>query len=137
MKYKTEKEILDVIEKFASGTINRKNWGHPEHLILAYHFSLNNEFETALNKMRAGIFNLLRAFKVDLEKEMPYHETLTVFWMKSINEFSKDKKGYSVETINELVSKYDKNYPSKFCSKNLLFSEKARKTYVEPDLTIC
>ena len=55
MKYKTEKEILDVIEKFASGTINRKNWGHPEHLILAYHFSLNNEFETALNKMRAGI----------------------------------------------------------------------------------
>ena len=134
MRYKTEKEIHEVIEKFESCSIKRGTWGHPEHLILAYHYSLNYEYEPALKKMRDGIFKLLRSFEIDLNKEMPYHETLTVFWMRAIGDFAKDKEGYSVETINEMIEKYDKHYPSKFYSKELLFSDLARKRHVEPDL---
>ena len=135
MRYKTENEVREVIENFENCTIERGSWGHPEHLILAYHYASNNDIETALNKMREGIFKLLESFEIDLTKEMPYHETLTVFWMRSINEFAKKNRGYSVEIINGMIEKFDKHYPSRFYSKEHLFSDEARAKYVEPDLT--
>lgn len=131
MKYKTEAEITEVINKFETCEIERDAWGHPEHLILAYHYCSNNDFETALEKMRTGIFRLLESFEIDLSKEMPYHETLTVFWMKTINEFASIHPGYSVETINEMIETFDKDYPLKFYSRELLFSEEARAKYIE------
>ncbi len=134
MKYTKEKEILDVIDGFENGTISREVWGHPEHLILAYHYSINYDLETALAKMREGIFRLLEAFEVDLTKEMPYHETLTVFWMHTVFEFAKNHQGYSAETINELITKFDKTYPARFYSHDRLFSDRARAEYVDPDI---
>lgn len=135
MKYKTEKEILDVIKRFENGTVKRGNWGHPEHLIVAYHYAANNDFETALEKMKDGIFNLLRAFEVDLSKEMPYHETLTIFWMRTIYDFAKSKNGKNlVGVTKEMLKKFDKFYPSKFYTHEHLFSESAKKTFVKPDL---
>lgn len=135
MKYKTEKEILELVRKFEDGTVSRKDWGHPEHLIVAFYYCSNNEFETALNKMRGGIFNLLRAFEVDLSKEMPYHETLTVFWMRTVNNFICSKKDKSVvEICHEIIEKFDKNYPLNFYTREFLFSDNARKRYLEPNI---
>ncbi len=136
MKYKTENEILDIIEKFESCSIVRDTWGHPEHLILAFHYASNNDFETALSKMRDGIFKLLKAFEVDLEKEMPYHETLTVFWMKTVYGFAKEKEDCSiVETVDEMLNTFDKNYPARFYSHDVLFSDNAKVEFVEGDLS--
>jgi hypothetical protein len=86
--------------------------------------------------MRDGIFNLLRAFEVDLSKEMPYHETLTVFWLRTVDDFRKTKNGCSVvEMYNELIEKFDKDYPLRFYSRELLFSDEARAKFVEADIT--
>jgi len=134
MRYQTEKEIQEVIEKFESCTIERDSWGHPEHLILAYHYASNNNYDTALNKMRDGIFKLLKSFEVDLTKEMPYHETLTVFWMQTVFAYAKEKDGYSPTVINEMIENFDKNYPARFYTDEYLFSQKARSEFVEPDL---
>ncbi len=131
MKYKTENEILEVIEKFENGTISRDAWGHPEHLILAFHYASNNDFDSALIKMRDGIFNLLKSFEVDLNKEMPYHETMTVFWMRTVYDFAMSKIGASViESVDEMITKFDKDYPLHFYSREVLFSDEARKTFV-------
>ncbi|MEZ5347419.1 MAG: hypothetical protein R2681_17870 [Pyrinomonadaceae bacterium] len=134
MKYTDEKEIYDLIRKFENGTIRREDWGHPEHLIVAYHYSVNNDYETALSKMRDGIFALLRAFKIDLTKEMPYHESMTVFWMRTVYDFAAGKEGYSVETIDEMIERFDKDHPLKFYTRETLFSEKARAEFVRPDV---
>lgn len=135
MKYKNENEILRVVELFENGTISREDWRHAEHLTVALYYLSRNDFETALTKMREGIFNLLKSFGVDLSKEMPYHETLTVFWMRAVEDFRKSKNGASViEICNELTEKFDKNYPLKFYSREFLFSEKARAKFVEGDL---
>lgn len=136
MKYKTISELESVFATFENGTISRDSWGHAEHLIVAFFYASNNEFETALEKMRAGIFNLLDAFGVDLTKEMPYHETMTVFWMRSVYEFAETKSGCSiVESCAEMIEKFDKDYPMKFYSRELLFSEMARMTYVPANLS--
>ena len=133
MKYKTEDELRAVVEGFENATIKRGKWGHPEHLIVAFYYAENYDFETALVKMRTGIFNLLKAFEVDLTKEMPYHETLTVFWMRTVFDFAqKNKNGSVIENLSTLIKLYDKDYPLKFYSREDLFSERARRQFVDP-----
>ena len=135
MKYTNENEIFAVVESFENGTIARADWGHAEHLTVALYYLSNHDRNAAYKKMREGIFNLLRAFEVDLSKEMPYHETLTVFWLKTVAEFKESRIGTLVlGHFNELVEKFDKDYPLKFYSREVLYSDEARAAFVEADL---
>ena len=135
MRYTTEKEISNVIETFENATISRTDWRHLEHMIVANHYLSENDFDAAYKKMRDGIFKLLSAFEVDLSKEMPYHETLTMFWLKTVDDFRKTKNGCSaLEMCGAMEEKFDKDYPLKFYSRELLFSDKARKKFVDGDL---
>lgn len=135
MKYKSESEILTLARAFENGTIPRGKWRHAEHLTVALYYVSHHDFETALTKMRGGIFNLLKAFEVDLAKEMPYHETLTVFWMRTIAAFARAKNGASIaEICNELIENFDKDYPLRFYSRERLFSDEARRNFAEGDL---
>lgn len=137
MRYTTEKEISNIIESFESATISRADWRHLEHMIVANHYLSENDFDAAYAKMRVGIFNLLRAFEVDLSKEMPYHETLTMFWLKTVDDFRKTKNDCSiVEMCGAMEENFDKDYPLKFYSRALLFSDEARKNFVDGDLKI-
>lgn len=136
-RFKTENDILEVVKNFENGTIRREDWKHAEHLTVALYYLSNQDYETAYHKMRNGIFNLLKAFEVDLTKEMPYHETLTVFWLKTVDGFRKSKTDCSIsEMCNELTEKFDKNYPLKFYSRDFLFSKKARIKFHDPDLKL-
>jgi hypothetical protein len=135
-KYKSDKEILDLVEKFETATIGRDEWRHAEHLVVGLYYLSRHDLDTATGKMRDGIFNLLtKAFSVDLTKEMPYHETLTVFWMRTLSSYLKGTNGTSLASkANEAVEKYDKDYPLKFYSREFLFSDAARAEFVEGDL---
>jgi len=137
MKYETETEIFDLIRSFENGTISRENWKHAEHLTVAFYYADNSpSLNEAADKMRGGIFNLLKSFGVDLEKEMPYHETMTRFWMNLVYDFAKTQNGYSiVEAANLMIENFgDKDLPLKFYSRELLFSDRARKDFVAPDI---
>ncbi len=134
-KYDSEKKIEDLVRLFETGAISRADWRHAEHLTVALFYLSQNDFEIALKKMRDGIFNLLRAFEVDLSKEMPYHETLTVFWLKTVDDFRQSKTDASLgEICGELTERFDKDFPLKFYSREILFSDEARRNYVAGDL---
>jgi hypothetical protein len=134
-RYNSEKDILNLVAAFESGTIARDKWKHPEHLTVALYYLSHHDLETATEKMRSCIFNLLLSFGVDLTKEMPYHETLTVFWMQTVAAFNASKNGSSfLDKANELVEKYDKDYPLKFYSREYLFSGEARVAFLPPNL---
>lgn len=135
-KYENESEIFDLVRSFEDATIGRDAWKHREHLVVALYYLTRDDFEAATAKMRSGIFKLLRqAFAVDLTTEMPYHETLTVFWMRTVADFNASKNGTSLlDKVNELTEKYDKDYPLRFYSREHLFSDDARSRFVEGDL---
>lgn len=136
MRYKDAREIAEVVRGFEDGTISRDAWKHAEHLTVALHYVTLHDIETATTKIRDGIFQLLGAFGVDLSKEMPYHETLTVFWMRTVAEFNESKNGASMlDKANELVARYDKDYPLKFYTRDLLYSDEARAGFVDGDLS--
>ena len=64
-----------------------------------------------------------------------YHETLTMFWLLTIEEFlGKTKCGSLTELANRLIASCDTKLPFKFYSRERLFSADARARYVEPDL---
>ena len=135
MRFKDEEEIEEVVRGFEDASISRDKWKHAEHLTVALHYLTLHDFGTATAKMRDGIFKLLKAFEVDLSKEMPYHETLTIFWMRTVAEFSSRNNGASLlAKANELVAVYDKDYPLKFYSHEYLFSDEARASFVDGDL---
>lgn len=135
MRYETEKEIAEIVRTFEDATVSRTAWKHAEHLTVALHYLSLHDIATATEKVRSGILKLLGAFGVDLTKEMPYHETLTVFWMRTVADFNASKNGASLlDKTNELVEKYDKDYPLRFYSREYLFSDKARAVFVEGDI---
>lgn len=134
-KYNSEKEILKVVHDFETGAIRREDWQHREHLTVALYYLSHHDYDAALTKMRDGIFNLLKAFQVDLTKEMPYHETLTIFWLKTVDDFRRTKSDSSiVEICSELTRKFDKDYPLRFYTRERLFSDEARAKFIEGDL---
>ena len=135
MRYRTEKEIIEVVSSFEDATISRDAWKHAEHLTVALHYLCLHDIDAATEKMRSGIFKLLKAFEVDLSKEMPYHETLTTFWMLTVADFNATKNEATLlDKANELVAEYDKDYPLKFYTREYLFSDEARAKFVEGDL---
>ncbi len=135
MRYKNEHDIAEVVRAFENATIMRDKWKHAEHLTVALHYLCNHDIDNATIRMRNGLFKLLRSFGVDLPKEMPYHETLTIFWMRTVADFNASKNGDSLlDKANELVATYDKDYPLRFYSREYLFSDEARERFVEGDV---
>jgi hypothetical protein len=135
-KFEHEREILDLVRSFEDATIPHDDWKHAEHLVVALYYVTHHELDAAYAKMRSGILNLLEnGFKVDLKKEMPYHETITLFWMHTVADYNASKNGAALlEKANEVAYKWDKDYPLNFYSRELLFSDEARSRFVEPDL---
>jgi hypothetical protein len=135
-KYDTEEDIVHLVRSFENATITREEWKHREHLVVALYYVTHHDVATAIEQMRSGILNLLaNGFKLDLSKEMPYHETITLFWTKAIAEFHAAQNGKLIgEMVDEMVGRFDKDYPLRFYSRELLFSDTARAEYVEPDL---
>jgi hypothetical protein len=136
MKYANEKEILDLVTKFEDATIARGVWKHAEHLVVALYYIETYGLNAGTDKMRGGLFNLLiKGFGVDLAEELPYHKTLTVFWMRTVADFNESNTRISLlEKANKLVERYDKDYPLRFYSREVLFSDEARAKFVDADL---
>lgn len=137
-KYHSNEDIFEVVRGFEECTISRDAWKHAEHLTVALYYLSHHDLETATEKMRAGILKLLeKGFGVDLSREMPYHETMTIFWMRTVAEFNGSANGASLlDKSNEVVERFDKDYPLRFYSRELLFSDEARARFVEGDLQL-
>lgn len=134
MRNRDQSELVSLLNSFESCTITREDWGHPEHLIVAYFYSKDAPLKTAYVRMKDGIFRLLEAFSIDLESEMPYHETLTVLWITAVHSFASANSNLTdEEACRTLVESYDKHFPARFYSHERLFSEEARKRFVPPD----
>ncbi len=135
MRYKTENEINEVINLFESAKLPHKNWRHAEHLTMAMHYALHNDFDEALNNLRSGILKLNDFHGVVTTNERGYHETLTVIWTRAVFDYVKANPNKNlIELANEIIEKFDKNYPLTFYSRKVLFSVEARFGFIEADL---
>jgi len=137
MIYNKDEEVNLLAKAFEERTLPKAEWTHAAHLVVGLYYCYHNSFGMAKNLMSDGIYWLNDAHGTPNTETSGYHETLTVFWLRTVANFiekAEHGKGLA-ELANELVATVnDTKLPLKYYSRERLFSVEARLNYVEPDL---
>lgn len=137
MIYKNDDEVELLIKAFEERTLPKSDWTHAAHLTVGLYYCFHHPFGIAKNLMSDGIYWLNDAHGTPNTETSGYHETLTVFWLKTIAAFLEKnaaEKSIAVLANGLLSSVDDTKLPLKYYSRELLFSTEARLNYIEPDL---
>ena|SRR5688572_33478511 len=135
--YKTEKDIAKLIEGFKSRTLPMAHWTHEAHLITGLWFNYHYSDLEAICFLRSGIISYNISSGGENTPEKGYHETLTLFWCRILNNFVKKNETL---TLIELCDKFlksewsSKELPLKYYPREVLFSLHARAIWVAPNL---
>ena len=136
MKFSSDEQAFEIVADFEKGNIPRPEWTHRAFLTVALHYCLRFSFDTALYAMRRGVVRLNKANGVANTETAGYHETMTVFWVRSIKRFIEagGERAFG-QLANRLIERYgDPRLPLRFYSRSRLYSPEARKRFVRPDL---
>jgi len=128
----TDAEFTRAVER---GEIASKDFGHGAHLHVAWTY-LSESLTTneAANKMR----NTLRKFTVAAGAPEKYHETITLFWVYFLAKMRANAGGTTLEQLVAANPRLlEKNFTLEYYSGEQLFGDRARNSWVEPDLKTC
>lgn len=132
--YKDVREIEAVVKGFETCTTRKDDFTHRSHLTVAvYYLDSSNELE-ATQRMRTGLHRFLDHHGVGRAK---FHETLTVFWIRTVSAFLDrlDRKLTLLEKTNAVVGSLgDSRLVFEYYSEELLWADETRKGWVAPDL---
>lgn len=123
----------DFLHAFESCTLPATSWTHIAHVRLAWLRLNQHPYETALESVRLGIQSYNNAV---LKKEGAYHETITVAFMRLVNEAKHNgvKHFADLETRHPALLDRKLSALLEHYSRDRLFSAEARSGYIEPDL---
>ncbi|MEG4942929.1 hypothetical protein [Microcoleus sp. F4-D5] len=144
--YRSPSEIDSLIHAFQECSLPRSQWTHEAHLTVALWYLFYDSEQEAINAIRNGIklYNSIQG--IESTKNSGYHETLTLFWVRTIRQYLADESHNQsiVYLANGLIAKYaDRTLPFRYYTRDRLMSWEARNSWVEPDLksleseTIC
>jgi len=130
--YKSEEEIVQVVQGFESCVTGKDSFSHPDHLAVAVFYLRQNE-KQALNLMRASLHRFLDHY----DCRANYHETLTRFWILLVRGTLKGlAPGLGLlDATNAVVNRLNNSRIAfEFYSKECVESAAAKEGWVEPDL---
>lgn len=133
----TDASIQDLVTGFQNRTLPKEQWTHEAHLVTAIWFHVHHSPDEAIACLRSGIITYNDSLGGKNTPTDGYHETMTLFWCRVVSKFV---AGHRHLPLVELCERFlsseqaNKDYPLKFYSRDVLFSVKARATWVEADL---
>lgn len=131
-------DIEDLVRQFISHSLPVEEWNHHAHILVAFWFNMKYDYSVAVRLVSACIKSYNLSVGTINSDNSGYHETLTIFWM-GITRFYMIQHPVSsiADLINEFLgSKYAmKEFPFEYYSREYLFSVKARKEWVDGDLS--
>jgi hypothetical protein len=133
-KLYTGKDIELLIEKFNNRSLEKSDWTHEAHLIVAIWYINTFEFFEAVCRLKSGIIVLNNAHLTENTSKGGYHETLTIFWAKVISTYMRIKGPRSIDFfVNNFLHSplANKNLPYEFYDKEKLFTTNLRTIYLE------
>jgi hypothetical protein len=109
----------------------RMGFGHREHLLLAWTYLQLGDLDTAQQWMCQAVRHTASSHGTP-EK---YHETLTIAWTRIVAAHTRagDRPTFD-EFLIENPHLLDRHLPELHFSKELLWSEHARRSWAEPDI---
>ena len=118
---------------FEAGTFPAAEFNHRAHVRLAYAYLVESDDEAAFASMRAALLAFLERNGVPMSK---YHETMTRAWILAVRHFMEISA--PSESANAFIDANPRLLDAKIMlthySAELLFSDRARSRFVEPDL---
>src|SRR5437762_2066332 len=125
------------IEQFENCTLPFDQWHHRAHVKLAYLYAVRFGPETAARKLRDGIRAYNAANDVPDTPTRGYHETMTMAWLHVINTTMQvyGQKPTADEFFDFHPQLGHKKILRLFYSPKLFMSPRAKREFVEPDLT--
>ena len=134
MKYLLSKEDQEFKRLVESCEFPVADFDHRAHIRLAYVYLAENTTDQSVKLMRDTLTALLKHAGIDPSQK--YHETLTEAWILATHHFMKNTG--SSQSANDFIENNTVMLDSKIMmthySTEVLFSDEARKTFVEPNL---
>lgn len=120
-------------EAFEACRFAPADFDHRAHLRLAYVYLAEGDPDSASPRMREALHGFLRHHGIETSK---YHETLTRAWILAVRHFTENSPpAASADAfIDGNPALLDSGIMMTHYSAGLLFSEKARRRFVEPDI---
>jgi hypothetical protein len=134
MKHLTSNADQDFKRQVEACEFPVPNFDHRAHIRLAYVYLAENKAGVSVRLMRDALTGLLRHIGVDPAQK--YHETLTEAWILAVHHFM-NKTANSVSAddfIEQNPVLLDSKIMLSHYSAEVLFSDDARRAFVEPDL---
>jgi hypothetical protein len=127
----------ELLRAFDRGTVAKEAWDHRAHLHVAYLLLRDSAFETALDRMRAGLGQLLERFGIEDAIDRGYHETITVAWLKLVASAMRTHGPH--QGFDALVAAHpyllEKRLLRLFYSRERVTSAEAKLGFVDGDIT--
>ena len=124
---------LEFRDRIEAGGIQPSDFSHREHLRLAFVYLCESDMDGALERMRSTLMRFLRANNAPAGK---YHETLTLSWLQAVRHFMDLSHG--AISFDAFLAADDRFLDTKIMlthyRRETLFSEKARWSFIAPDL---
>jgi alkylated DNA nucleotide flippase Atl1 len=120
------------VAEFEACRYPKEHFRHADHIRLAWIYLQQHEYPVAEDRMRRSIHQFAR----QVGAAHKYHETITIAWMRLVRTASQFSS--RIETFEEFARAHDwllnKEAIFEFYSAERIKSERARTTWVEPDL---
>jgi len=132
--YQTQAQIDAVVQGFESCTTNKADFKHQDHLTVAVYYLQDSTIAEATDRLRESLFRFVDHYGIDRKK---YNETITIFWLELVAQRLKNDKPELtlLERCNEVIAALNNSSLAlEYYSANLLYSDRARHEFVEPDL---
>ena len=121
----------DFARAFERGEVTPAAFDHRAHVRVAWVYVREGPtFGAATARIREGI----QRFAAAANASQKYHETITVLWMRLLADAaSRVPACQFAELLERCPELADKELPLQYYSRERLFSESARREWVEPD----
>ena len=133
MHYSSDSEIKSLVTQFENKTLPKASWTHQAHLTTGLYYLYHHSFFESLCIMKARIMTYNESVGGVNSPTNGYHETLTVFWLKVLEQFLKDKRSMALYEICNLLlesPQSSKELPFQYYDKERLMSVEARATWI-------
>ncbi len=125
-------DLKELVSHLEALTLKKDDFHHRQHLEVAFWYLQSKGGKAGRN----AIVRAIEAFTTHLGHASKFHTTITLCWIRLVAAGMAEEKACT--TPDELISRHpallDRHLPLRFYSKELLFSDKARAQWVEPDI---
>ena len=133
----SERALANFIGQFERGTLPKAMWTHRAHLAVGTWYLVNFPEKIAIGRVRTGIQHYNRCVGTANTPSSGYHETLTLFWLRTIRRFllENDGMGDKLKAVRGVVEEFggQRDLFKQYYSFDVVASREARARWVPPD----